>query len=727
MAKTSSTHRSAFVQATHRFDILGYSTLKSLGVRTSVRSGAFEAGGFPWALVCCFDERDKRRGIVLASISLELSKNETDDEVVAMAGLRIDEAAGTGQFPAAVWRSDKANTFSSWSSSAVAWELSVPAAFRDHEARYVDADADRLTIHCTVDVLQHESAAAAATRDCFVSVPPPPSISRDLYKLLRGKCLPDVTFIVEGTEIPAHKLVLAMRSSVFRAQLFYGDRDMKERSTRRIKIKIADMTASTFRAMLYFIYTEEQPRPKKRACRVAMAQDLLVAADLYGLERLRLMCEKILSENMDVDNVMTTLMQIHGRHSCRQLEACCIEFLASNPDVYGAVEATEEYKELEKDCAVFINEVTKKVARRAVARNSPPSSSSSSSLQPHKSVSRYNPNALVRDRHDFVIENLNAVRQTRHNADDQDKEYIRSGTFQVGVYQWAIDVYPWKKADNGKEHIGIYLTLVNAPTADHVNVEASACFRINDPSPTFSHGDGAPSAVHTWVGQSYGNAHFATLESAATSHDGSLTVHGEVQVTSESRTSTAGAYVGAAVIVPLTELAWHLEQLLASQKGSDVKFLVEQREIHAHRLVIAARSLALHKVVVESAGNMTEDHVIINRMSAMVFKAMLHFIYTDELPPRLDSLVLPRDFITVTGDMLAAACRFRLERMKRLCVNLLAEKVTTVSNALATMKVARCHDCPELEQYCRRYMALPHVANKVTEVCIRLFLESQLV
>ncbi|XP_051221712.1 uncharacterized protein [Lolium perenne] len=570
-----------------------------------------------------------------------------------MASLRIDEAAGTGQFPAAVWRSDKANTFSAWSSRALAWELSVPAAFRDHEARYVDAHADRLTIHCTVDVLQHDSAVA--TRDCFVSVPPPPSISGDLHKLLRGNCLPDVTFIVEGTEIPAHKLVLAMRSSVFRAQFFYGDKEdmKKERSTRRLEIKIADMTVSTFRAMLYFIYTDEQPRPKKQACLVAMAQELLVAADLYGLERLRLMCEKILSENMDVDNVMMTLIQIHGRHSCWQLEACCIEFLASNPDVYGAVEATEEYKELEKDCAAFINEVTKKVARRAVARNSSPPSSS---LQPHKSVSRYNPNALVRGRHDFVIENL-----------------------------------------------------------PHAH-ERSCRRTCRDPS-----------SVYTRVGHSYGHAHFATLESAATSHDGSLTVHGEVQVTSESRTSTAGAYVGAAIIVPPTELAWHLEQLLASQKGSDVKFLVEQCEIHAHKLVIAARSLALHKVVVESARNMAEDHVIINGMSSMVFKAMLHFIYTDELPPHLDSLVLSRDFVTVTGDLLGAACRFRLERMKRLCINLLAEKVTTVSNSLATLKVARCHNCPELEEYCRRYMALPHVANKLTETCISLFLDSQLV
>ncbi|KAK1612209.1 hypothetical protein QYE76_035882 [Lolium multiflorum] len=65
---------------------------------------------------------------------------------------------------------------------------------------------------------------------------------------------------------------------------------------------------------------------------------------------------------------------------------------------------------------------------------------------------------------------------------------------------------------------------------------------------------------------------------------------------------------------------------------------------------------------------------------------MLHFIYTDELPLNTDLVLHAGDFRMVAGDMLAAACRFRLERMKRLCMNLLAEKVRTVSDALATVK-----------------------------------------
>ncbi|KAK1612211.1 hypothetical protein QYE76_035884 [Lolium multiflorum] len=554
--KTTSTHRSAFVQATHRFDILGYSTLKSLGVRTTVRSGSFHAGGLPWALVCCFDEIPKPGGVVqLASISLELSKNETRVQVVAMAGLRIDETAGTGQFPAAVWQSSRAKTFGAWQRDAVAWELGVPAAFRDKEARHVDADADRLTIHCTVDVLQKYSAAAAVS-DCFVSVPLPPSIALDFHRLLKGRCLPDVTFVVDDddTEIHAHKLVLAARSSVFRAAFFHGS--MKERSMRRIGMD--DMSASTLRAMLDFIYTDEQqPRSMmKEEGVVAMAHDLLVAADLYDLERLRLMCEKILCENMDADNVMTTLMQAHGRPSCRQLEASCIEFMASNPDVYEAVEATLD-----------------------VARNSLSSASSTSSSSPHKSKSTYNPYASFRGTHEFIIRNLSAARQTSH-ADDED---IRSGTFQVGGYEWAIDLGPWQEGKDGKEHIGIALVLLSAPVA---SVKASACFRIDDPkgkSPAFSNGFGNM-CVYTKAEQFYGIQQFITLESATEylGHDGSLAIHGEFKVATVSLTSTANTNVGATVAVPPTDLAWHLEQLLVSEQESDIKFLVKQSKIRAH-------------------------------------------------------------------------------------------------------------------------------------------------
>jgi hypothetical protein len=58
-------------------------------------------------------------------------------------------------------------------------------------------------------------------------------------------------------------------------------------------------------------------------------------------------------------------------------------------------------------------------------------------------------------------------------------------------------------------------------------------------------------------------------------------------------------------------------------------------------------------------------------------------------------VVTAGDFMMVAGDMLMAACQFRLERMKAMCENLLAEYVTK-ENVLSLLKQARCYNCPML-------------------------------
>lgn len=71
---------------------------------------------------------------------------------------------------------------------------------------------------------------------------PPSNIGQQFGQLLeRGKGI-DVSFEVNGEVFAAHKLVLAARSPVFRAQLFGP---MKERNTQCIKVE--DMEAPVFK------------------------------------------------------------------------------------------------------------------------------------------------------------------------------------------------------------------------------------------------------------------------------------------------------------------------------------------------------------------------------------------------------------------------------------------------------------------------------------------------
>jgi len=60
-----------------------------------------------------------------------------------------------------------------------------------------------------------------------------------------------------------------------------------------------------------------------------MVQHLLAAADRYGLDRLKLLCESKLCDEITVETVPTTL-SLAEQHRCTQLKAACLKFAAAN-------------------------------------------------------------------------------------------------------------------------------------------------------------------------------------------------------------------------------------------------------------------------------------------------------------------------------------------------------------------------------------------------------------
>ncbi|CAM0878008.1 unnamed protein product [Alopecurus aequalis] len=342
--------------------------------------------------------------------------------------------------------------------------------FRGNEDCYLSTD-DQLTNLCTVEVLQEETTAAEPTK-CFVSVVPPPTIPGDFPKLLRllekHPETSDVTFVVEDTEILAHRLVLAMRSRVFTAELLGH---MRESTTSRVQID--DMSASTFRAMVRFIYSDEFPVKLSNGVdvesgskRESMARDLLVAADRVKSAK-----------------------------------------------------------------------------------------------------SRY------------------------------------------------------------------------------------------------------------------------------TGHNGTVTIHCDIDITKEAHTTDTTTTIGRPlIVVPPSNMASHLENLMVTEQGSDLTFLVEESEIRAHRLIIAMRSPLLFVMV----SSTTNKVVRLDDMRAVVLRAVIHYVYTDELPPVGD--------VVVAGEMIADACRLGMKRMKAMCENLVGQLVKK-DNAVSILELAWRHQCKELKLYCAEFIS----------------------
>lgn len=94
-------------------------------------------------------------------------------------------------------------------------------------------------------------------------------------------------------------------------------------------------------ALLHFIYWDALPDMQELVgglnsnwASTMMAQHLLAAADRYGLERLRLLCEAKLFENVAINNVATTLA-LAEQHQCFQLKAVCLKFIAVPENLRG--------------------------------------------------------------------------------------------------------------------------------------------------------------------------------------------------------------------------------------------------------------------------------------------------------------------------------------------------------------------------------------------------------
>ncbi|CAN6288197.1 unnamed protein product [Urochloa humidicola] len=208
---------------------------------------------------------------------------------------------------------------------------------------------DCFTVRFDVTVLKD-----AHTVETPFLVVPASDMHQHFGHLLASKEGADVKFKVGRKTFSAHRLVLSTRSPVFKAQL-YGP--MKERNTSKV-IHIKDTEADVFDALLTFMYTDNLPEMKEQD-ESAMAQHLLVAADKYNLERLKLICEDKLCKHIDKDSA-ATILALAEQHNCHGLKDACFTFLSSSSTL-GAVMETDGFEHLTISCPRILKELVSKV------------------------------------------------------------------------------------------------------------------------------------------------------------------------------------------------------------------------------------------------------------------------------------------------------------------------------------------------------------------------------
>ncbi|XP_039827098.1 BTB/POZ and MATH domain-containing protein 1-like [Panicum virgatum] len=115
-----------------------------------------------------------------------------------------------------------------------------------------------------------------------------------------------------------------------------------------IQVEVEDMEAQDFEALLRYMYTDSLPEMGEQGEAAAMLPDLVAAANRYGMEKLRLLCEDRLRELMDARTV-AVILAFAGEHHCHALMEACLRFLGDQENLRQVVK-TNGLEHLSKSC-----------------------------------------------------------------------------------------------------------------------------------------------------------------------------------------------------------------------------------------------------------------------------------------------------------------------------------------------------------------------------------------
>jgi speckle-type POZ protein len=374
--RTASTCTVEKARGTHTFKITDYSLHKGIGVGKCIRSATFTVGGYQWCIRYYPDDvwPTTRKPTNRIVVYLELVSSKA--EVRAHMDFRlVDHATGksTPMHPVplpVLW----------FKSAGLSKANDVKGTYSLMTKRQLEASSylwdDCLVIECNLTVIANEPTVEVTSPPpelcCRVPVPPPSSdVAKHLRELVKEKRGTDVTFRVKGDVFFAHKTILAMQSPVFRAQFFLdgpimaaaAEEESSAGAAGRSVVDVEDMDPEAFGALILFIYTDATPPAMHddedvEACR-GMANQLLVAADRYAIERLKLICEDVLCRSLDVETVAATLALAEQCH-CSSLRDACVELVSSTSRI-GKVVASQGYSRLRKGSPAVVVGMLEKV------------------------------------------------------------------------------------------------------------------------------------------------------------------------------------------------------------------------------------------------------------------------------------------------------------------------------------------------------------------------------
>ncbi|XP_046982639.1 protein roadkill [Schistocerca americana] len=270
-------------------------------------------------------------------------------------------------------------------------------------------------------------------------------------------------------------------------------------------------------------------------------------------------------------------------------------------------------------------------------------------------------------------------------------EVLKSSTFSAGAndkLKWCLRVNPKGLDEESKDYLSLYLLLVSCNKSE---VRAKFKFSILNAKREETKAMESQRAYRFVQGKDWGfkkfiRRDFLLDEANGLLPDDKLTIFCEVSVVADS-VNISGQSNAVQFKVPECRLSEDLGSLFDNQRFSDVTLSVSGREFQAHKAILAGNAEPVFAAMFEHEMEERKyNRVDITDVDHEVLREMLRFIYTG----RATSLEKMAD------DLLAAADKYALERLKVMCEEALCTNLS-IENAADILILADLHSADQLK------------------------------
>lgn len=130
---------------------------------------------------------------------------------------------------------------------------------------------------------------------------------------------------------------------------------------------------------------------------------------------------------------------------------------------------------------------------------------------------------------------------------------------------------------------------------------------------------------------------------------------------------------------PKSEMASNFFMLFEKDQFSDVKIICGDKEFHAHKLILSARSSVFKDMFETKMGESQKIEITISDVDSDTIDHMLEFIYTDSV----------NDLETGQAEkLLEAANKYMIENLKVICMKEISKSVTDIEKVFEVLAIA---------------------------------------